>query len=199
MLVAKEVILGEWLDATNLFRWDKVRMNLPGSTDYDPSLPWVSKIWLEDGRIAADLFIYVDHDVRITGNLAKECGAVARRAASVAHHLGVQDAPRKHRFGEQGAGAWAGSISETNGQRMFVTVSQEKWDKTRWYIGDIVEEIFWSTVLTHKELERKRGFLIYITQTYSAMVPYLKEIHQTLETWRPNRNASGWRSIPLSY
>jgi hypothetical protein len=33
---------------------------------YDPALPWVSKIRLTDGTIAADLFVYVD-DARITG------------------------------------------------------------------------------------------------------------------------------------
>ena len=78
MLVVKEVILGDPRDAENVFRWDKVRMNLPGSTDYDPTLPWVSKIRLEDGKIAADLFIYVD-DVRVTGNTARECDAATRR------------------------------------------------------------------------------------------------------------------------
>jgi hypothetical protein len=57
MLVAKEVILGERLDATNVFQWDKVRMNLPGSPDYNPALPWVSKIRIEDEKIDADIFI----------------------------------------------------------------------------------------------------------------------------------------------
>jgi hypothetical protein len=66
-LVAKEVILGGWLDTTNVFWWDDVRMNLPDAADYDPSLPWVSKVRMDDGKIAANLFIYVD-DVRITGN-----------------------------------------------------------------------------------------------------------------------------------
>jgi hypothetical protein len=60
ILVAKEVILGDRRDEKNVFWWDEVRMNLPGSEKYDPSLPWVSKIRLNDGCIAADLFIYVD-------------------------------------------------------------------------------------------------------------------------------------------
>jgi hypothetical protein len=74
-----------------------------------------------------------------------------------------------------------------------VTVSQEKWDKTKRYIGDIVEELTRTKMLDHKDLERKRRFLIYVTCTYPAMVPYLKEIHQTLETWRLNRESSGWK------
>jgi hypothetical protein len=56
-----------------------------------------------------------------------------------------------------------------------------------------VEELSRSRVLNHRELKRKRGFLIYVTQTYPAMIPYLKGIHQTLETWRPNRKASAWK------
>jgi hypothetical protein len=192
ILVAKEVILGDRHDRDNVFRWDTVRMNLPGSEGYAPSLPWVSKIRFEDGCIAADLFIYVD-DVRVTGNSKKECDAAARRAASVANGLGVQDAPRKMRFGARDAGAWAGSVVETNDQGVFVTVSQEKWDKSRRYIGDIIEELSRSKELCHKDLERKRGFLIYVTRTYPSMVPYLKGIHQTLETWRLNREPSGWK------
>jgi hypothetical protein len=58
--VAKEVIRGSQKDPTNIFWWDDVVLNLPGSDDYDPSRPWVYKVCLEDGRIAADLFIFVD-------------------------------------------------------------------------------------------------------------------------------------------
>jgi hypothetical protein len=192
ILVAKEVILGDRRDPANVFRWDDIPMNLPGSPKYDPALPWVSKIRLSDNKIAADLFISVD-DVRVTRNLTQECDAAARRAASVVNHLGVQDAPRKRRFGKQKGGAWAGSIVETDGRGVYVTVSQEKWDKTKRYIGDIVEELTRTKMLGHKDLERKRGFLIYVTRTYPAMVPSLKGIHQTLETWRPNRESSGWK------
>jgi hypothetical protein len=80
---------------------------------------------------------------------------------------------------------------------VYVTVSQEKWDKSKRYIGDIVEELSRTSELNHKELEKKRGFLIYVTRTYPAMVPYLKGIHQTLETWRPNRDEAGWKRKEL--
>ena len=72
MVIVKEVILGNRRDLKNVFGWDEVRMNLPGSETYDPTLPWVSNIRLGDGRIAADLFIYVD-DVRLTGSSSEEC------------------------------------------------------------------------------------------------------------------------------
>jgi hypothetical protein len=194
MLVVKEVILGNRRDPNNVFRWDEIRMNLPGSATYDPSLPWVSKIRLEDGRIAADLFIYVD-DVRLTGSTSKECRDAGRRAASIANSLGIQDAARKRRFSSRKPGAWAGSVVETSDEGVFVTVSQEKWDKCNRYIGDIIEELSKTQQLNHKELEKKRGFLIYVTRTFPAMVPYLKGIHQTLEMWRPNRDEDGWKIV----
>jgi hypothetical protein len=57
--VAEELIQGDHLDEGNIFQWDYVRLNFPGSEDYDPNLPWVSKVG-KDGRIAADLFTFID-------------------------------------------------------------------------------------------------------------------------------------------
>ena len=44
ILVAKEMVRGDRRDPKNAYRWDNVRLNLPGSKDYDPRHPWVSKI-----------------------------------------------------------------------------------------------------------------------------------------------------------
>ena len=49
--------------------------------------------------------------------------------------------------------------------------------------------------LFHKSLERKRGFLIYVTRTYPSMVPYLKGIHLTLVGWRQGRDDEGWKQL----
>jgi hypothetical protein len=76
---------------------------------------------------------------------------------------------------------------------VYVTVSQEKWKKSRRYIGEVIAELNDSSTLDFKDLERKRGFLIYVTRTYPSMVPYLKGSHQTLDIWRPNRDEDGWK------
>ena len=47
--------------------------------------------------------------------------------------------------------------------------------------------------LNFKELERMRGFLIYVSRTYTAMTPYLKGLHQTIDSWRPFTREDGWR------
>jgi hypothetical protein len=47
--------------------------------------------------------------------------------------------------------------------------------------------------LSHKELLSDRGFLVYVTRTYPAMVPYLKGFHLTIEMWRGGRDSEGWK------
>jgi hypothetical protein len=61
MGMVEEVIRGDWKDPNNVFCWDKVMLNLPGSKDYDPNKPWVYKLRLDGGRIAANLFTFVDN------------------------------------------------------------------------------------------------------------------------------------------
>jgi hypothetical protein len=113
VMVAEEVIKGDRLDPDNVFRWDVVWLNLPGSEDYDPTLPWVSKVRMSDCKIAADLFIYVD-DAHSTGSNYEESRMAARRrTASTFNYLGIQDAARKRREPSEEPGAWAGTVLST--------------------------------------------------------------------------------------
>jgi hypothetical protein len=73
---AKEMMMGDHLDATNVFQWSSVRLNLLGLPDYDLRVKWVSKIRKEDGRVAADLFIYIDY-FRPTAPYEEECWRAA--------------------------------------------------------------------------------------------------------------------------
>jgi hypothetical protein len=75
LMVADEVIRGDHKDIANVFEWVRIRLNLPGDRDYDSSLPWVSKV-KADGRIAEDLFTFVD-DLRPTGPGWRECWRAA--------------------------------------------------------------------------------------------------------------------------
>jgi hypothetical protein len=48
--------------------------------------------------------------------------------------------------------------------------------------------------MDYKTLQSYRGFLIYVARTYTTLVPpYLKGIHLTLDSWRPNRDNDGWK------
>ena len=46
-----------------------------------------------------------------------------------------------------------------------------------------------------KKLEHIVGFLVYVSQTYTCMVPYLKEIYLTLNSWRHGRGKTGWKIL----
>jgi hypothetical protein len=151
MGVAEEVIRGCRLDPNNVFRWDKVVLNLPGSTDYVPHKPWVYKMRLDDGRLAADLFIFVE-DLRPTGPSRKEAWLAARRAAGTLNLLGIQDAPRKRRDSSQCPGAWAGGVIRTTKDGVFVLTSQEMWDKAE----SQVEEVRQILEKDPSKLSRKR-------------------------------------------
>jgi hypothetical protein len=70
----------------------------------------------------------------------------------------------------------------------------EKWTKMKGILRK------WETALdppspqlVHKELLPDRGFLVYVTRTYPAMVPYLKGFHLTIEMWRGGRDTDGWK------
>jgi hypothetical protein len=103
ILVGKEIVKGDQKDPNNAFRWDDVRLKLPGSKDYDPKYPWVSKIPLTDGKIAADLFVYVN-DTRIRGPSEEECWAATIQAASRVNELGIQEADGRLRSQGPGQG-----------------------------------------------------------------------------------------------
>jgi len=193
-----EKILGDPNDSDNPFQWETVEMNLPGSANYDPSRPWVFKWCRKDGKIACDLFIYVD-DLRPTGPTEEDCWAATRRTASILNHCGIQDATRKRRPPSQTPGAWAGSVISTTMEQVRVEVSQDKWCKTKEYIKWIKCKLDQEQGIPFKQLERIRGFLVYTTRTYPAMIPYLKGIHLTLDSWRRNRDDDGWKYLGVKW
>ena len=48
-------------------------------------------------------------------------------------------------------------------------------------------------MLEFKRLRSDRGFLVYVTQVYPAMKPYLKGFHLSLESWRGGCDEEGWK------
>jgi hypothetical protein len=191
MLFAEDVIRGDSNDDECVFHWDQVKMNLPGDPHYDPSLPLVFKV-KKDGTPAADFFFHVD-DNRTTGNSEQEAWQAARRVSSVCSYLGIQDASRKRRSKvSRMPGAWTGDMVSTDDTGVYVTVSQEKWVKAKDMVAKTVAEVNandgW---LVRKDLEHRRGFLLYVTRTFPATVPYLKGFHLTIDGWRNNRNDEG--------
>jgi hypothetical protein len=90
-MLAEELIWGNPSCPQNPFFYDTVRLNLPGSATYDPSIPWVSKVDSCTGRLAPDMSTYVD-DVRNTGSSALHCWQTSHRISTHLCYLGIQDA-----------------------------------------------------------------------------------------------------------
>ena len=193
MMIAKEVIVGKRTDRKNIFRWETVCTNLPGTQTYEPCKSWVRKV-RADGVTAADVFIYVD-DVRTSAPTKDEAWEAAQQTSSTLGFLGLQDAARKRREPGQETGAWTGSVVWTSNDKIVVLTTKEKWDKTKSHLKWIRENMNNPQGMDSKKLQSIRGFLVYIARTYTSFVPYLKGIHATIDSWRPGRSGDGWKYI----
>lgn len=191
-----DMIRGARLETSNPFRWNKVLINLPGQSDYNPTKPRVCKLW--NDKIAADISSYVD-DVRPTGSSEIECKRACSRIAQILQYLGQQNAARKYRPPSKRPGPWCGSFVAVKDGSVWVYVSQEKWNKAKLFVTKLLEalqeaEDFLLVDINRKFLEKGRGFMVYFCRTYSSFAPFLKGIHLTLESWRKDRDEDGWKS-----
>ena len=193
---SEDFIRGDRRDPLNPLRWDRVILNLPGALDYQPDEPDVYRYDDLNRKKAAFFETYVD-DIR-SGDSGGEdaCHHVTHVIAARINYLGQQDSPRKRRKVALVPGAWAGAmcISKPN-DGLYVTCSQEKWEKAKTIISTLLEKMLVDPAekIDRKQLERDRGFLIHVCRTFTQMIPYLKGIHHTLESWRFGRNDDGWK------
>jgi hypothetical protein len=188
--LANEMIKGCHQDSTNPFQWHQVILNLPGDPNYCPQLPWVHRS-RQDGSLASDVVAYVG-DIRPTGPTEERCWETGHRLACLYSWLGIQVSSRKTRPPSQTPGAWAGSIVRTGPAGIGVQCALDKWRKAKQLLEDIQTEISTTGALIHKDLEKKRGFFVHLQRTYPCLTPFLKGMHLTLDSWRPNRTQEGW-------
>jgi hypothetical protein len=104
----KRVSLGRRADWDNMFHSEDVVTNLPGTMEYDPTQPRIYKR-IFDGRIAANLVIYID-DVQAVANLQEEAWRASSKQAKTCSWLDLQDAALKRREASTEPGVWAGAI-----------------------------------------------------------------------------------------
>ena len=198
--IVEEVIRGDRRDSSNAFQWEYVKLNLPGTRSYDPSLPWITKR-RNDGTLASDLVDFVD-DERIVGHGSERAREAGHTVSTRESYLGLQDALRKLRPVTREPGAWAGVVVHNDPHLgIVVLTSQEKWDKTKAICQHWMNVLGEGKVeVPFKQLESNRGFLVYVANAYPCMKPYLKGFHLSLEMWRGGRDLEGWKlkSIPRS-
>jgi hypothetical protein len=83
----KRVTLGKREDRDNVFHWEDVVMNLPGTFGYDATQPKIYKQRF-DGLIAADLVIYID-DVRTVAKARREAWRASSQVAKNLRLAGI--------------------------------------------------------------------------------------------------------------
>lgn len=90
----------------NLFFWDVIVFNFPGSEDYNPDMPWVYR-W-SDNIMPAFFGTYID-DIRTGASRELSCRQATHIIASWSNYLGQQDASRKRGHPAKDPRAWAGA------------------------------------------------------------------------------------------
>jgi hypothetical protein len=193
LYLSDEFCKGDRLSPKNPMRWDCVRLNLPGSSKFDPRLPRVMKWCKLAARIAGDVLAFMD-DERGSGHSLENAWQVHRQYISKQQYLGIQDAPRKTRPPSQTkCGAWAGTIMRIERDRMTRSVTQAKWDKGKATIKWFREHFEAGKGYSYKQVLSKKGFLVHLCMTYSFLTPCLKGFHLLSDSWRANRVADGWK------
>jgi hypothetical protein len=129
-----DVIYGDRWDKLNPYRWDRVRLNFPGSANYNPTQPRLCKMIGE--LIAAILEVFVD-DIRTLGATMERCRNATRRASQILQYLGQQDAARKYRPPHTTPGPWCGSFVAIRDRCVWLYVSQEKWEKAKLFVQEL--------------------------------------------------------------
>ena len=194
-LIAEEVIRGDRHDPSNPLQWNGIMLNLPGTRQYNPSIAWLSKR-RTDGSLASDFVTFVDN-LRLAAQGGKQVRELGHTVSTKQAYLGIQDALRKLRAagGTKRPGAWAGSsvcVEEDKG--VVVLTSQEKWNRLKSICQYWLDQLNRGDImLEFKRLRSDRGFLVYVTQVYPSMKPYVKGFHLSLESWRGGRDAEGWK------
>ncbi len=189
----EEFIRGSRSDKGNVFRFDQVRLNLPGMSCYDPSLPPVGKILNVGQGLVPNFSVYID-DIRICGGTLRDVVKAARRIASRCNYMGIQDAPRKRRFPSRAPGVWSGAKSISTSSGLYTCTTQAKWERGKNILLEWEREYKENNgKLNRKDMEKGRGFLVHLARTYPIMVSNLKGIHHAIESWRSGRDGNGWK------
>jgi len=181
--LAYEVVWGLAFDPSNAMQRSQVHLNLPGSLTYTPSHTWFQRL-CTDGTMAGSTPVYVD-DLHPVGSSAEHCFQVAHQTASRLGYMGIQNASRKMHPPSQHPGAWAGVLVHVKSDGIYITTSQDKWDKGRAYIEEL--QSAYTTAdrpcFDCKTLERMRGCLVHLQWVYPAITPFLKGLHLTIDSW----------------
>lgn len=124
---------------------------------------------------------------------------MAQKIAARFQYLGIRDTARKRRPPAKEPVGWARAVFAILLGQIYITVTQEKWDKGRAIIASWIfkcEDLKTGQLsLNHKELEKQCGFLVHLAMTFPNIMLFLKEVYVTMNSWHPNRGENGWQLL----
>ena len=89
----EEFIQGDSRDCNNTFQWLNIFLNLPGDSEYSPSLTWVSNI-TKEGKLTSGFCNYIN-DIRSIVSSEGYGWVVSKRISTYFTYLVIQDSIRK--------------------------------------------------------------------------------------------------------
>eukprot|EP00986_Skeletonema_menzelii_P016382 scaffold14397_cov80-Skeletonema_menzelii.AAC.1 len=190
-----ELCEGDRHDKENPFQWEEVRLNLPTSERYDPSLPRVLRI-REDGELATMQSTYVDDirgAARDSPDQPNNSREAARRLKRKMNYYGNQADERKFRPPALNPGAWRGFIFSTGSPFPMKSTTAKKWTRFKDGLRWIIEKAGTVEFVETAELRRIAGLGVHITEMYTDARCYLKGFFNALEAFRSDRDVDGWR------
>ena len=171
-------------NAKNPFQWEYVRLNLPTSLGYDPSLPRVLLL-RKDNKLATRQKVYVD-DIHIAGRGQWPTNHASKYLSSKMNYYGNQESVRKRRFADLCPGAWRGKIISTSEPQPLKSTTGKKWSRLRSGLQWIISTAETSTKIDTAELRRICGLAVNVTEVYPLGRSFLKGLFNCIESWRPN-------------
>lgn len=140
LLLAIEVVKGDRRDPCNPFQWDQIQLNLPGTTQYDPSKPRLSRLQV-DGSTLASLLVSFVNDMRTAVSSEEVCWGAMHAVSYKLAHLGIQVATRKTRPPATNPGPWSGSMITTDDIGIGVRATQEQWDNPELFLKTLCNSL----------------------------------------------------------
>ena len=171
-------------------------MNLPGSQNYDPSMPWV--MFLRKEKLATRKANYVN-DIHLCiqerDRSLEACRACAQLTSGM-NFWGNQADNRKYRLPTVTPGAWNGVIVHTNTPFPVISMTDKKWTCFKAGILWILLERGATRSLLTLELRKiaSLGVGVNVMQVYLDAKCYLKRIFNTLKAFRADRDSLRWRT-----
>ena len=125
---------------------------------------------------------YID-DIITGSHSKKSCQDTSRQVDAGVNYLRHQDSAWNRRTLAKRPGDWVGAMffsDEAYG--VYMTFSQDKLYKGKHFVEVLYNHVFigGNNILDRKGLEKSVGFLVHLSHTFPALLPYFKGIYFTM-------------------